>query len=152
MRISDWGSDVCYSDLASVYASARRYVMASDRVCAILIFNTPIEEACGQSVSSLRRVVASPSFEARFPAMAWPREIRSREAFARLIPDRRMTRPRTVSFLDANGERQEFIAESFRSRNQTLVLLHSVPTLQRRVLPPAHHTHPPFSALAKNPG
>src|SRR3546814_7200555 len=74
---------------ASVYATARRYVMASDRVCAVLIFNPPIEEAFGQSVSSLRRVVASPSFEARFPAMAWPREIRSREPFARLIPDRR---------------------------------------------------------------
>ncbi|MDR7062453.1 MULTISPECIES: ImmA/IrrE family metallo-endopeptidase [unclassified Sphingopyxis] len=125
---------------ASVYATARRYVMASDRVCAVLIFNPPIEETFDQSVSSLRRVVASPSFEARFPAMAWPREIRSREAFARLIPDRRMTRPRTVSFLDANGDRQEFIAESFRSRHQTLVLLHAVATLQRRVYLPAQHS------------
>lgn len=51
-----------------------------------------------------------------------------------------MTRPRTVSFLDANGERQEFIAESFRSRHQTLVLLHSVATLQRRVYLPAQHS------------
>src|SRR3546814_17308352 len=99
--------------------------MASDRVCAVLIFNPPIEEAFGQSLSSLRRVVASPSFEARFPAMAWPRELRTREATARMIPESRMTRERTGSVLDAKGDRQECIAGCFGSTHQPVARLHS---------------------------
>src|SRR3546814_20668362 len=58
---------------ASVYATARRYVMASDRVCAVLIFNPPLEEHFGKSFIRLRRVVGSPSSQARFPALALPR-------------------------------------------------------------------------------
>src|SRR3546814_10163766 len=41
---------------ASVYATARRYVMASDRVCAVLIFNPPRSEEHPSELQSLMRI------------------------------------------------------------------------------------------------
>jgi hypothetical protein len=125
---------------ASVYATTRRYVMASDRDCAVLIFNPPEEGPMGTSLNKLRRVVVSPSFARKYPDMAWPLEVSSVDRFAKLIPAKRMTYPRPMRFADANGDLQEFVAESFRNRHQTLVLLHAVSTLQRRIHLPAQQS------------
>lgn len=122
---------------ASVYATVRRYVMSSDHICAVLVFDPPIDGSLGTSISVLRRVVASPSFTRKFSDIAWPLEISSVGKFAKLIPAHRMIQPRSIGFTDANGEMQEFIAESFKSRHQTLVLLHAVSTLRRQIYLPA---------------
>jgi len=122
---------------ASIYATTRRYVMASDKICGVIIFNPAIIGAGGVAVSELRRAVVSPSFQTRFPNIIWPRRITTGETLARIIPANRMTKPRTISLTDANGDAQEFIAESFRTKHQTLVLIHATSTLRRRIHLPA---------------
>jgi hypothetical protein len=122
---------------ASIYATTRRYVTTSDKVCAVLIFDPVVVGVAGLDVSELRRIVPSPAFQTRFPNIAWPQRITAGEALSRIIPANRMTKPRTISLTDGNGEAQEFIAESFRTKHQTLVLIHATSTLRRRIHIPA---------------
>ncbi len=121
---------------ASIYATTRRYVTASGRICAVLIFNPPVPGPAGSLIHVLRRVVASPTFLARFSTISWPSEIGSNDRFSWLIPANRMTRPRTISFNDVAGDPHEFVAESFKTKHQTLVLIHATSTLRRQIYLP----------------
>jgi hypothetical protein len=121
---------------ASVYATTRRYVTASSRICAVLIFNPPVPGLAGTSIHVLRRVVASPSFLLKFSTIEWPAQIASDDRLAWLIPANRMIRPRTIRLNDVDGDAQEFIAESFKTKHQTLVLIHAASTLKRPIYLP----------------
>ncbi|MGY3236696.1 hypothetical protein ACVMAJ_003586 [Bradyrhizobium sp. USDA 4448] len=121
---------------ASVYATVRRYVSTSDRVCAVLIYNPPEAGPFG-AVSTLRRAVTSPSFHRQFGQYAWPEVITSADPFGSMVPVRRMINPRSLALTDANGEQREFVAESFRTPHQTFVLLHAGLTLSRRIILPS---------------
>lgn len=122
---------------ASVYATVRRYVSTSDRVCAVLVFNPPELGAPHGLVSVLRRAVASLAFERQFPGFAWPQAVTPDDTLGELIPSGRMTFPRTLALTDANAERHEFIAEAFRTPHQTFVLLHASATLSRHIILPS---------------
>jgi len=119
---------------ASVYATVRRYVSTSDRICAVLVFNPPAPAGPHGMASTLRRAVPSPAFERRFPGLAWPQVVTPEDKLGALIPCGRMTFPRMLALTDANAEPHPFIAESFRTPHQTFVLLHATATLRRRVI------------------
>jgi hypothetical protein len=122
---------------ASIYSTARRYVSTSDRVCAVIILNPPELHPGIGVLSMLRRVVVSPSFEAHFRGFAWPEWVLPRDPLGKMIPYNRMTRAKTLSMRDGNGEMQEFVAEAFRTSHQTLILLHATMTLKRTIILPA---------------
>lgn len=122
---------------ASIYATARRYVATSDRVCAVLIFNPPEMHPEIGVLSMLRRAIASPSFEAQFGTFVWPEWILPKDPLGKMIPYNRMTRPRSLSMRDGNGDSHEFVAEAFRTPHQTIILLHAAMTLRRRIIVPA---------------
>lgn len=121
---------------ASVYATIRRYVSTSDRLCAVIVFNPPeIAEPFG-FVSSLRRAVVSPTFAARFPNLVWPQSVTPDTALGSLIPFGRMSRPRPIILIDADGVRHAFIGEAFKTKYQTFVLLQAETTLGKRLIVP----------------
>jgi hypothetical protein len=122
---------------ASVYATVRRYVSTSDRICVVLVFNPPALAGPRGMASTLRRAITSPAFGRRFPAFVWPQVVTPGNKLGALIPSGRMTFPRTLALTDANAEPHEFIAEAFRTPHQTFVLLHATATLRRRIILPS---------------
>ncbi|MFS0739002.1 hypothetical protein ABC365_00085 [Brevundimonas sp. 3P9-tot-E] len=121
---------------ASVYATVRRYVTSSDRICAVLVFNPgELKEGFGL-VSELRRAVSSPTFQSRFPTHVWPTQVSSGDDLGKAIPFGRMSAPRPLVLVDADGERHPFVAEAFKTPYQTFVLLHAEATLGRKLILP----------------
>lgn len=123
---------------ASVYATVRRYVSCSDRICAVVVLNPPeLAEGIGHR-SQLRRVVSSPAFEVRFPNFPWPSVVTPDDPIGALVPYGRMTGPRTLVLTDADGERHAFVGEAFKTPHQTFILLVAETTLGRRLIVSVH--------------
>lgn len=121
---------------ASVYATIRRYVSSSDRICAVVVLNPPeLAERVGH-FSQLRRAVASSAFEARFPNFRWPQVVTPDDPIGALVPYGRMAGPRTLVLTDTDGERHAFIGEAFKTPHQTFILLLAELTLGRKLIVP----------------
>ncbi len=119
---------------ASVYATVRRYVTSSDRTCAVVVLNPPeLAEVVGY-FCTVRRAITSPAFDLKFPGLAWPTTVTPDDALGRIIPVNRMTGPRPLRIVDANGDTQEFVAEAFKTPHQTFILIHAAEKTRRRVL------------------
>jgi len=118
---------------ASIYASVRQYVCKHHRACCVLVINPPVLIEGHGFVAELRRVVTSPSFDETFGQLSWPRQFTPGDDVGAMIPvnGRKMSRPRTLVLVDANGFRHECVAESFTQGKQVFVLIHAVATLTR---------------------
>lgn len=110
---------------ASVYSSIRRYVSTHAQPCVVLVVDMP-SAAPVLGVPSLRRVVTSADFAARFATVTWPERFTSCTPLSDLLPSggKRMRRPRHVSLTDDNGTRYEALGEAFVSRQQGFILIH----------------------------
>lgn len=121
---------------ASVYATVRRYVSSSERICVVVVLNPPeLAEEVGH-FSQVRRAVASPAFESRFPNFPWPHVVTPNDPIGALVPYGRMSSPRTLVLKDADGERHAFVGEAFKTSHQTFVLLQAETTLGRKLIVP----------------
>jgi len=114
---------------ASVYASAREFARTNQKACVVYILE-PIElvEGCGAR-AVVRRVEPSPSFIQQF---GYPAEtvITLDHALGPVLPiNRKMTRPRSLSITDRNGEEHECVAEAFDTTWNVLILLYPVRAL-----------------------
>lgn len=118
---------------ASVYATVRRYVSCSERICAVVVLNPAEPVAHLSQFSQVRRAVASPAFDARFPNFRWPQVVTPDDPIGAIVPHGRMAKPRTLVLTDANGERHAFTGEAFRTPHQTFVLLLADSTLGRKL-------------------
>ena len=109
---------------ASVYASAREFARTNSRACVVYILE-PIEYVAGSGArAAVRRIEPSPAFIRQF---GYPTDtcITLDHALGSLLPiGRKMTRPRSLSIADRNGENHECIAEAFDSTYNVLILLY----------------------------
>lgn len=119
---------------ASVYATVRRYVSCSERICAVVVLNPPEAAERVGHFSQVRRAVASPAFEARFPGFRWPQVVTPDDPIGAMVPYGRMAGPRTLTLTDADGERHGFVGEAFKTPHQTFVLLLAETTLGRKLI------------------
>jgi hypothetical protein len=119
---------------ASVYATVRRYVSCSDRICAVVVLNPPEPAEQVGHFSQVRRAVASPAFESRFPTFHWPQVVTPDDPIGALVPYGRMTGPRNLVLTDADGERHSFVGEAFKTPHQTFILLQAETTLGRKLI------------------
>jgi hypothetical protein len=121
---------------ASIYASIREYVRKNTRACCVLVLNKPELRDKYGFVAELRRVVSSPSFDREFGRPKWPVAFTPDDEIGMMIPmdGRKMSRPRTRTILDANGDRHECVLEAFTQTHQVFVLICSVATLSRRII------------------
>jgi hypothetical protein len=114
---------------ASVYASAREFARTNSRACVVYILE-PIEFVASSGArATVRRIEPSPAFVKQFGR---PTEtcITLDHALGPLLPiHRKMTRPRSLSITDRNGENHECIAEAFDSTYNVLILLYPVRAL-----------------------
>lgn len=122
---------------SSVYATVRRYVSHSDKICAVVVLNPaepaePVGYFC-----SVRRVITSAAFARRFSNIAWPQTVTADDALGRLVPVNRMTGPRSLRITDANGDRHDVIAEAFKTPHQTFILIDATAKPARRIILPA---------------
>jgi Zn-dependent peptidase ImmA (M78 family) len=114
---------------ASVYASAREFARTNSRACVVYILE-PIEYVAGSGArAAVRRIEPSSAFVNQFGR---PTDtcITLDHVLGPLLPiGRKMTRPRSLSITDRNGERHECIAEAFDSTYNVLILLYPVRAL-----------------------
>lgn len=121
---------------ASIYATIRRYVSTNHRACAVLVINPP-EPMHGEGfVATLRRVVPSIKFEVCFGSLKWPEQFTPGDEIGAMIPvgKQRMSKPRTCSLRDNNGNLHECIAEAFTTTYQVFILIHAVATLNKKTI------------------
>lgn len=123
---------------SSVYATVRRYVSCSERICAVVVLNPPEPAQAIGHFSTVRRAVASPAFEKRFPNFRWPHLVTPNDPIGGLVPYGRMTSPRTLVLADADGNRHPFVGEAFKTKHQTFVLLVAEAVLSRKLIVPAY--------------
>ena len=113
---------------ASVYASVRQYVAKNLRDCIVLILNQP--EPAGELGYrvSIRRSIASPSFQEKFGCLDWPEYFTPEDEVGTVVPvdGRRMSRQREITLIDRNGDRHECLAEAFTSTYQVFVLIQTL--------------------------
>ncbi|WP_419857166.1 ImmA/IrrE family metallo-endopeptidase [Candidatus Palauibacter irciniicola] len=123
---------------ASVYASVREYARTNPSPCLVLVLNGLEATEDAGPRATVRRIEPSPSFLARF----------GRPSIEAMTPDhplwpvipigRRMTRPMSLSFTDANGQPHECVAEAFDTTYNILILLYPVSALNTtRVIVPS---------------
>lgn len=116
---------------ASVYATARRYVVTSGRPCALLVFDQP---AAGSPAGgmALRRSAASASYVARFGPPLAPAACGPGCFFFDHRPGNRFTAPTPFPLRDRAGEPVAGVAEAFDSGYEVFFLVY--PAAER----PAH--------------
>lgn len=108
---------------ASFYATARRYVVTSDRACALLVFDRP-KEGDFAGLLTLRRSAASKVYADRFgpptaPAVAGPGNF-----FFDNRPTKKFTAPTPLTLRDLNGDRVPALAEAFDSSYEVFFLVY----------------------------
>tara|TARA_A100000171_G_scaffold52439_2_gene70783 strand:- start:291 stop:1190 length:900 start_codon:yes stop_codon:yes gene_type:complete len=120
---------------ASVYATVRRYVRTNARSCVVLVLNPPVFVEGHGFKATLRRVVASPTFESQFIGLQWPKVYTPDDALGKIVPfDRRMSRPQSIELVDANGTRHECVAEAFNSTHQIFILICPQAALAKKII------------------
>jgi hypothetical protein len=120
---------------ASFYSTVRRYVRTNPRACAVLILEPP-EVVPGHGYQAkIRRVVASPVFEAKYNQVVWSKTYTPDHALGKVIPfGRKMTGPRQVLLADANGTYHECIAEGFDSTHHVFILIYPRAAITRKAV------------------
>ncbi len=121
---------------ASVYSTVRRYVRTNARSCAVVVLEPP-ELVTGHGFTAkLRRVVASPAFEAEFGIAGWPEAVTPDDPLGKIVPmgGRRMSRPQQIVLTDLNGTRHECVAEAFDSKHQVFILICPQAALTKKVV------------------
>ena len=123
---------------ASVYASAREYARTNHRACLVYILE-PIELCEGDGAKAVvRRVEPSPSFERQFGR---PKDkiITLDHVLGEILPiNRKMTKARTISIKDRNGDEHECVAEAFDTTYNVLILIYPVKAITAsKIISPA---------------
>jgi hypothetical protein len=116
---------------SSIYAAVRQYVSKHSKACAVLVLNMPeLVDGAGFRLT-LRRPIASQSFSSLFGEIRWPDVYTPDDQIGAIVPlgSRKYSGKRQIRLLDANGDRQECVAEAFTQGHQIFVLIHSVKTL-----------------------
>ena len=113
---------------ASAYASIRRYVSESDRACAVVVLEMPVQDPLFGLTAQVRRVIQSQEFDTIFGAYGWPEFLTAQDDLALLIPitGKRMSRPREITIQDRNGVGHTCIGEGFTQGFNVFLLLHQV--------------------------
>lgn len=121
---------------ASIYASVRQYVSKNYRTCAVLVLNPPEPVPGSGFRATLRRVVASKTFEEQFSNCRWPKEFTPDDRIGALVPTgkRRASGKRTLELCDGNGVRHECVAEAFTQTKQVFILICVTEALTRRTV------------------
>lgn len=121
---------------ASAYASIRRYVSENQGACAVLVLEPPDYIDGDGFRCRLRRSVRSQRFQEIFGEIQWPEVYTPDDPVGAVIPvgGRRMTSPRRIEIVDANGEVRDCLAEAFNSTYQVFILLHASETLRSTVV------------------
>lgn len=119
---------------ASIYASIRQYVQKNPYSCIVLVLNSPEIIAGDGFRASLRREVASPSFNKRFGELCWPDYFSPDDEIGAMIPlgNRRMSSPKEITLTDRDGNEHGCIAESFKHPYNVFILIHTVEELTKK--------------------
>lgn len=108
---------------ASFYATARRYVVTSDRPCALLVFNPPSGGPLGGGLT-LRRSAASRAYTRRFGPVQAPAVCGPGSFFFEHRPARKFTPPTPFTLRDLNHETVPALAEAFDSTYEVFYLVY----------------------------
>jgi len=111
---------------SSFYAAARRYVCASRKPCALLVFDRPVLVPDLGEQMGLRRVLVSPAFQSQFGPMNWPDKCGPEHFFTRRRPANKFTAPTPFVLPTASGSRVMCLAEAFDSTHQIFFLLYPI--------------------------
>ncbi len=116
---------------ASNYAAIRQYVCKSPKACAVIVLNMPVISAPTGFRADLRRAIQSTRFTDLFGNYPWPDTYTPDDKFGALVPLglRRASGKKSLGLKDTNGDLHECIAESFTTKHQVFILIHSVRTL-----------------------
>jgi hypothetical protein len=129
---------------ASAYAAIRQYVAKNHRACAVVVLN-PVEPNAefGFQVST-RRVVVSSAWTEMVGATAWPEVLLPSHPFWALIPMGRksMSLPRQIAIKNHDDVRYECIAEAFKTRFNTFILIQATATLHATIVVLRRECHP----------
>ncbi len=124
---------------ASVYASAREFARTNHRDCLIVVCEiTEMRDGYGV-VAPIRRIIPSPSFEAKFPI---PEDtfLHPDHALGPMLPVGRQRRikPTTFGLRDRNGDLQELVGEALDTTYNLIILIYSIKALKATtiILPP----------------
>lgn len=119
---------------SSVYASVREFARTNPRACVVYVLE-PAEFVDGDGFrAAVRRIEVSPKYRSEFGV---PNDvaITSDHLLGSIVPiGRKMTRPRTLTVTDLNGETHECVAEAFDTTFNILILLYPVKALGRSIL------------------
>jgi hypothetical protein len=108
---------------ASFYATARRYVVTSDRACALLVFDRPkVRDLKG--LLTLRRAACSKPYANRFGRPAAPAASGPGSFFFENRPVNKFTAPTPFALRDRNGDRVPGLAEAFDSTYEVFFLVY----------------------------
>jgi hypothetical protein len=112
---------------ASVYASLREYVRRHHQVCAVIALEPIQMMGSIGMIAKVSRTEVSARFSELFGPLILPEFLSAADNLWCLVPlgDRRMSSPRSLRLLDSNGERHEFVAESFKTKWNIFILIHS---------------------------
>ncbi|HET9282611.1 MAG TPA: ImmA/IrrE family metallo-endopeptidase [Candidatus Angelobacter sp.] len=117
---------------ASNYASFRRYVNTNPHACCLIVLEPLIQSEDGASFASVRRVVASKTFNIIYDPGTLSGPVKAGHPLRPLIPRRRMVYPREIVLKDRNFEQRECIGESFDTKHQILVLIRDVGPVKKK--------------------
>jgi hypothetical protein len=108
---------------ASVYATARRYVVTNNRPCALIVFNRTKNEL-GWDCLTLRRTAASKAFIALFGPVSVPKVCGPGNYFFQNRPAGKFTRPTPCMLRDLNHVEVAAVAEAFDSGYEVFFLIY----------------------------
>lgn len=116
---------------ASIYSSVRQYVYKNHRACVVLILNPPTMVEGQGFQATLRRAVASESFNETFGVPSWPATYTPDDEIGAMIPfgKRRASGKRSLGLRDRNGVLHDCVAEAFTQSYQVFILVHARSTL-----------------------
>lgn len=116
---------------SSIYASCREFARTNHRSCAVYVLE-PIEYCNGSGARApVRRVEVSPSFGRRFNLPQDPAITLDHPLGEALPIGRRMTKPRSISLNDRNGDPQECVVEAFDTKFNIILLIYPVAALAK---------------------
>jgi hypothetical protein len=123
---------------ASAYAAIRQYVAKNHRACAVVVLNPPDSGTQFGFQVTTRRVIVSCAWTDTVGPIVWPDVFSPSHPFWALIPtgNRRMSSPRQIEIRNQDGVRYDCVAEAFKTRFNTFILIQAVDTLHTRIVVP----------------
>jgi hypothetical protein len=123
---------------ASAYAAIRQYVAKNHRACAVVVLNPSEMDAVEGFQVTTRRVITSTAWVETVGTVAWPNTFLPAHPFWPLIPtgDRKMSSPRQIAIQNQDGVRYDCVAEAFKTKFNTFILIQAVDTLRTTIVVP----------------